>query len=106
MRRLAYCLLLAVLVLSACTPSLESKLIGNWVNASGYSIEFRAKGEGFIPGVEGQLTATSFKYTIVDENHISITLNGQQYTIGIEIKDDTLTWKDQLGDEVYTRVKK
>jgi hypothetical protein len=106
MRRLGLCLALAILFLSACSPSLESAIVGNWVNASGYTIEFKANGDGEIPGVTGQIPATSFKYVIVDQAHVSINLVDQKYTIEVHVDGDKLTWKDQLGEEIYTRVKK
>jgi hypothetical protein len=96
-----------MLLFSACSPdSLQNKMIGSWVNSSGYTIEFRTNGDGFIPGVAGVLADTSFKYSIVDESHVSITMNGQQYTIEIQVDNDKLTWKDTMGAEEYTRVKK
>ena len=109
MRRWALLLVLAVLILSACQPgkpALATVIVGNWVNAAGYAIEFRAGGEGNIPGVEGKIPETSFKYLIADEEHITIDLGDQKYTIQITIDGDTLTWTDKMGVEIYTRVKK
>jgi hypothetical protein len=107
MRRLGLCLLLAILILSACSSnSLQNKITGSWVNTAGYSMEFHSDGSGVFPGVTGVLPDTPFKYSIVDESHISITMNGQTFTIGVKVDGDKLTWQDSMGNEVYTRVKK
>jgi hypothetical protein len=106
MRRIGFCVLLAILILSACTPPLENAIVGTWANTAGYTIEFKANGEGQIPGVANQIPAVTFKYVLVDQTHISIDLGTQKYTIEVKVEGDKLTWKDQLGEEIYTRVKK
>lgn len=106
MRRFGLLLILFSLLLTACQPEptgLAKDIVGNWVNAGGYTIEFYKDGKGLIPGVEGRIPLTSFKYTIVDEQHISIDLGTQAFTIEVKIEGDRLTWIDQLGEEIYTR---
>ena len=101
-------LAIVMLLLTACTPekkSLGDEILGTWVNDSGYSIQFLPGGSGFIPGVEGQIPDSTFVYSIIDDSHITIDLQGQSQTIGIVIEGDQLTWKDSLGDVAYTRVK-
>ena len=101
-------LTIVLLLLNACTPgkkNLEDEIQGTWVNDSGYSIQFQPGGMGFIPGVEGKIPDSTFVYSIIDDSHITIDLQGQTQTIGIVIEGDQLTWKDSLGDVAYTRVK-
>jgi hypothetical protein len=108
MRRWGLLLVLAILIISACQPpkpSLETAILGNWVNASGYTIEFKSGGDGFIPGVAGKVPATTFKYSIVDQEHVLIDLGSEKYTIQITVDGDKLTWTDKIGVETYTRVK-
>jgi len=109
MRRWPLLLVLAIFILSACQPAkptLENSIVGVWQNASGYTIEFRNGGDGFIPGVPDEIPATTFKYTIVDQEHVTLDLGSEKYTIQITVDDDTLTWTDKIGVETYTRVKK
>ncbi len=75
MRRWPLLLDLAIFLLSACQPAkptLEDSIIGMWENSSGYATEFRNGGEGFIPGVPDKMPPTIFKYSIVDQDHVSI----------------------------------
>ncbi len=94
------------LILSACAPAektLADRIQGTWKSTEGFSIEFHGDGTGFIPGVAGKIPDTSFNYSIVDESHVQLDLQGQMQTIGITISDDKLTWKDDLGEVEYTR---
>ncbi len=108
MRRFSYVCLLLVLFLSACQTdrsALAKNIVGNWVNSSGYTIEFYDDGEGIIPEVTDEIPVTSFNYLVIDKDHVSIDLGDQKYTIQVIIDGDELTWVDTLGEEIYTRVK-
>jgi hypothetical protein len=108
MRRFGYLFLLLVVCLSACQTaksSLAKNIVGGWINSSGYTIEFYDDGEGRIPGVADQIPMTNFTYLVIDQEHISIDLGNQKYTIQVKIDGDELTWTDSLGEENYTRVK-
>jgi hypothetical protein len=97
-----------MLVAVGCAPakkSLGDEILGTWKNSEGFTIEFRPNGSGFIPGVAGKIPDSSFYYTVVDSNHIQIDLGGQKQAIEISVDGDQLTWKDQLGEVKYTRVK-
>jgi hypothetical protein len=84
---------------------LKEKILGTWENTSGFTIQFNSGGTGFIPGVAGEIPDSSFTYTVVDESHIQMNFQGQAFNIEITINDDQLTWKDNLGEVTYTRVK-
>lgn len=101
-------LLLFGLLLAACAGNsggLKEDLLGTWQNPDGFQIKFYRDGGGFIPGVPGKIPDSAFTYTIVDETHIQVVLQGQPYTIEVKIVDDVLTWKDSIGEVEYTRVK-
>ena len=102
-------LVLAGFILSACQPAkptLENTIVGNWQNSSGYTIEFQPGGQGYIPGVPGDIPPTTFTYSILDQDHVSIDLGSDKYTIQIQVEGDKLTWTDTLGVETYTRISK
>ena len=107
MRKVLIALLL-FLLFTGCTPkksSLDQSIIGTWADSSGYKIQFLSAGKGFIPGVPGKIPNSDFVYSIVDEQHINVEMQGIKVAIEIQIKDDTLTWKDSLGEVIYNRVK-
>ena len=107
MRKILIALLL-LLIFTGCAPkqkTLDQSIIGTWVDSSGYKIQFSSEGKGFIPGVPGKIADSDFVYSVVDEQHISMELQGIKVTVEILIKDDTLTWTDSLGEVNYTRVK-
>ncbi len=108
MKKLLFIFTILLFALTSCAPakkSLTNEILGNWKSAEGFTIEFRAGGSGYIPGVAGKIPDSSFDYTIVDESHIQLHLQGQIQTIGITIAGDQLTWKDELGEVAYTRIK-
>jgi hypothetical protein len=108
MKKLFLALAILFFALTACTPAkkpLTQEILGAWKNTDGYTIEFRSGGSGFIPGVAGKIPDTNFTYTIVDENHIQMDLQGENQKIEIDISGDHLTWKDDLGEVAYTRIK-
>ena len=97
-----------MLVLTSCAQakkSLADDIVGTWKDKDGYTIQFKSGGSGFIPGVAGSIPDSTFVYSIVDDSHIKIDLQGQSQTIEILISGDQLTWKDELGEVIYTRVK-
>ena len=100
--------LLCAILLAACSPSksrLKDAIIGTWTDAQGYSIQFKPDGRGFIPGVEGKIPDTNFTYSILDESHIQIDMQGRTFAIEIRIEDDQLTWKDEIGEVLYKRTR-
>lgn len=108
MKRILFALLIALLLLTACSQakkSLSDDILGNWVNKDGYSIQFQSGGSGFIPGVPGKIPDSSFVYSVTDDSHIEVNFEGKKYTVEITINGDQLTWKDDLGEVAYTRVK-
>jgi len=108
MQRTLLFLVMVLLVLTACAQakkSLADDIVGTWKDKDGYTIQFKAGGDGFIPGVAGSIPDSTFVYSIVDDSHIKIDLQGQSQTIEIVISGDQLTWKDELGEVIYTRVK-
>jgi outer membrane lipoprotein-sorting protein len=107
MKRTILLLVLGLLLLTSCAQakkSLADDIQGTWKDKDGYSIQFKSGGNGFIPGVAGKIPDTTFVYSIVDDSHIKIDFQGTSQTIGIVINGDQLTWKDALGEVVYTRV--
>ena len=108
MKRIIFILTIALFFLTACTKqnnSLSDEIVGTWKNTSGFTIQFNSGGTGFIPGVAGEIPDSSFSYTVVDESHIQLNYQEQLFTIEITINGDQLTWKDNLGEVSYTRVK-
>ena len=108
MKKLIFALTILFIALIACAPAkkpLAQEILGNWKNTDGYTIEFRSGGSGFIPGVADKIPDTNFTYKIVDKNHIQMDLQGENQTIEIDISGDHLTWKDDLGEVAYIRVK-
>ena len=99
--------LLLLLTLAACSPgisSLEDTILGTWENPDGFQIQFSPEGTGFIQGVPGQIPDSSFTYSVVDQNHISIDFEGEKFTIEIKMNSDAFTWIDPLGEVIYLRV--
>jgi len=108
MKRSFFALTIALFLLTSCSEpknTLADDILGTWKNTSGFTIQFNSGGVGFIPGVAGKIPDSSFKYTVMDESHIQINLQGQEFTIEVTIDGDQLTWKDNLGEVSYTRVK-
>src|SRR5574341_1433439 len=108
MKRTFFALTIVLLLLASCSRqknSLADDILGTWENTSGYTIQFKEAGIGFIPGVVGKIPDSNFIYTVMDESHIQMTLQGQKFTVEITIDGDQLTWKDTLGEVSYTRVK-
>jgi len=108
MKRIIFSLAIVLLLLTSCTSQknkLAEEILGTWENTSGFTIEFKSGGTGFIPGVAGEIPDSSFSYTVVDESHIQMNFQEQLFTIEITIDGDQLTWKDELGEVLYTRVK-
>jgi hypothetical protein len=108
MKRTILLLVIGLLVFTACaqaSKSLGDDILGTWKDKDGYTIQFKSGGAGFIPGVAGSIPDTTFLYSIVDDSHVKIELPGRSQTIEIVIKGDQLTWKDNLGEVAYTRVK-
>ncbi len=108
MKRIIFALSIALFLLTSCSEqkkTLTDEILGTWKNTSGFTIQFNSGGTGFIPGVAGEIPDSSFTYTVVDESHIQMNFQGQVFTIEITINDDQLTWKDNLGEVSYTRVK-
>ena len=108
MKRTILFLAILMLVLTSCAQakkSLADDIVGTWKDKDGYTIQFKSGGSGFIPGVAGSIPDSTFVYSIVDDSHIKIDLQGQSQTIEILISGDQLTWKDELGEVIYTRVK-
>ena len=54
----------------------------------------------------GSIPDSTFSYKIIDEQHVEMDAQGQQATIEFHINGDQLTWKDAIGEVIYTRVKK
>src|SRR5258705_5663799 len=111
-RKWVYLLVALGLILSitACAPTLtpQQAIVGKWVNAKGYSIEFYADGTGFIPGIDGQIPPYKFSYSFKDPTHLELDLAGQPGTaIQIKLDGDQMTWLSQNGDAafVYQRAK-
>jgi hypothetical protein len=109
-----FLLLMLFLFMTACASepgvSLKQAIVGKWVNAENYSIEFYADGTGFAPGVEGQMPipAMDFSYFVTDETHIRITMGDLVgAVVEIKIEGDQMTWLDRNTDTafVYTRSK-
>lgn len=108
MKRTFLVLVIVLLLLASCSGqknNLADDILGTWENDSGYTIQFKEAGIGFIPGVAGKIPDSNFIYTIMDESHIQMILQGQEFTVEITIDEDQLTWKDELGEVPYTRVK-
>ena len=109
MRKFFFTLILLSLMLAACAEaphSLATDLLGTWQDKQGFKIEFRNSGAGFIPGVAGSIPDSTFSYKIIDEQHVEMDAQGQKATIEFHIDGDQLTWKDAIGEVIYTRVKK
>ena len=106
--------LILLLTMTACASqtreSLQQALVGKWINAQNYSIEFYADGTGFVPAVEGDvpIPPTTFSYSVTDGNHVFITM-GELKGMNIEVKieGDQMTWQDQNAGVafVYTKSK-
>ncbi len=94
---------------SACmrpAPPLREAIVGKWSNAQGGVISFSADGTGVVPAA-ADLPAYNFTYSIPDEQHLQINVDGQDLTVGIKIDGDTMTWRNSLNNTafVYTRMK-
>jgi hypothetical protein len=108
MKRIFLFFAVVLLVLTSCAQakkSLGDQIQGTWKDKDGYTIQFNSGGNGFIPGVAGKIPDSNFVYSIVDDPHVKIDLQGQSQTIEIVITGDQLNWKDALGEVNYTRVK-
>jgi hypothetical protein len=120
-----FALLLLVFMITACIPPpatpptptalpAAKTIVGHWVYDQGGAIDFYADGTGNIPAFEeGGFPAYTFTYTLPDETHLAIKLNGKpdEFTdalvVGIRIEDDKLTWRNPStgAETVYTRGK-
>jgi hypothetical protein len=104
-------LVMVVLILGIAwvlaTPTPQKAVVGRWTNAHGGTVDFYANGMGFIPGVSGVISDTSFSYTFPDNQHVAINLSGQALTVGIKIDGDKMTWSNSLNStvDVYTRIR-
>ncbi len=113
-RRLLFILSPLFITLLACSAQsgtpLREAIIGKWINAQDFTIEFYADGTGFIPGTEGQMPipAADFNYVVTDESHIRIMFGDlSDAIVAIKIDGDQMTWQnaDASVTFVYTRVK-
>lgn len=101
------------LFVSSCslwTRPLQEEIVGTWVNAEGYEVEFYPDGRGFIPGEDGAIPIpdSPFTYRIEDESKLFLTLmDGTTLELEVAIEDDTMTWASQIAEInfEYTRVK-
>lgn len=104
-------LVFAATLVSCATeaPPIPTKeIVGKWVNEGGGWIEFYANGTGYVPGVEGEIAATSFSYSFTDYAHMMITISGQLSTmVEIRVQGDKMTWASQTNNVKfeYTRAK-
>ncbi len=103
-----------LLTMAACASqtkeSLQQAIVGKWINAQNYSIEFYADGTGFVPAVEGDIPipATNFSYSVTDGTHVNITMGEiKGMSVEIKIEGNQMTWQDQKAglSFVYTRGK-
>jgi uncharacterized lipoprotein YehR (DUF1307 family) len=102
-----------ILFLSSCSfggRPLSEEIVGKWINAEGYEVEFYPDGQGFIPGVEGAIPIpdSPFSYRIEDESKLFLTLSdGTTLELVVTIKGDKMTWASQIAEInfEYTRVK-
>lgn len=110
--------LLITVTAAACSrpPSTAQAIIGEWRNAGGGVIIFRADGSGLMPGDATQLPAISemaFRYEVLGNEalgpgNLRITpTGGDPLVIEIELQGDRLTWhgRGASGDFAYDRVK-
>ena len=108
---LTFVLLLAMTACASQTKdSLQQAIVGKWINAQNYSIEFYADGTGFVPAVEGDIPipATNFSYSVTDGTHVNITMGEiKGMSVEIKIEGNQMTWQDQNAglSFVYTRGK-
>jgi hypothetical protein len=91
------------------TRPLEEEIVGTWVNAEGYQVEFYRDGQGFIPGVEGAIPIpdSPFFYKIEGSTLFLTLAEGMTLELEVTIKDDKMTWTSQIADMnfEYTRVR-
>jgi hypothetical protein len=106
--------LILLITMAACASqskeSLQQAIVGKWINAQNYSIEFYADGTGFVPAVEGDVPvpATNFSYSVTDGTHINITMGEiRGMNVEVKIEGNQMTWQDQNAgiSFVYTRGK-
>jgi len=108
---LTFVLLLAMTACASQTKdSLQQAIVGKWINAQNYSIEFYADGTGFVPAVEGDIPipATNFSYSVTDGTHVNITMGEiKGMSVEIKIEGNQMTWQDQNAglSFVYTKGK-
>ena len=101
-----------ILMLSACslwTRPLSEEIVGTWVNEEGYKVEFYPDGQGFIPGLEGDIPIpdSPFTYRIEGASTLFLTLtDGTTLELQVTIQEDRMTWISQIADFdfEYTRV--
>ncbi len=111
-RLLALALAVVILILGLtvwvlAAPAPQKAVVGKWTNSHGGVINFYADGTGYIPGLTGVISDTSFTYSFPDNTHVKITIAGQALNVGIAIQGDKMTWGNSLDNtkDVYTRVK-
>lgn len=112
MKRWLLLVVVLPLVLSSCSMwarPLEEEIVGTWVNAEGYEVEFYPNGEGFIPGVEGDIPIpdSPFFYKVEGSTLFLTLVDGTTLELEVTIEDDKMTWASQIADMnfEYTRVR-
>jgi hypothetical protein len=104
---------IVILLVSGCSlwaRPLDEQIVGTWINAEGYTVEFYPNGQGFIPGEEGDfpIPDAPFSYRIEDGSTLFLSLmDGTTLELELTIQDDRMTWASQIAefDFEYTRVK-
>jgi hypothetical protein len=91
---------------AASVQTLQTGIVGKWVNSQGGELDFYAGGSGYIPPVQ-DMQAYNFGYYFQDATHMGMTVAGKTMTVRIELAGDKLTWftADPKVSYVYTRVK-
>ena len=105
--------LVLIFLLSSCSfggRPLSEDIVGRWINAEGYEVEFYADGQGFIPGLEGEIPIpdTPFSYRIEGGSKLLLTLaDGTTLELQVTIEGDRMTWDSTVDGFTfeYTRVK-
>ncbi len=91
---------------TASVQTLQTGIVGKWVNSVGGELDFYAGGSGYIPAVP-DMPAYNFGYYFQDSTHMVMTVTGKSMVVRIELAGDKLTWyaADPNVSYVYTRVK-
>ena len=90
---------------AAAVQTLQTGIVGKWVNPAGGELDFYAGGSGYIPAVQ-DMQAYNFGYYFQDATHLVMTVTGKSMVVRIELAGDHLTWysPDPNVSYVYTRV--